>query len=252
MKTLTFVISCLTCILLANSFLYSNTVIGNLQNKKNNFNKQGITYSVSIENEQNSTSIIKCILTEKDKNKFFETLTSYTKTNYLLCDDKLYQVQVSTSFTAAPKLLLREDKSYQIQGNPNLYSLKFILCPEEMKKNILDEYYYEIPDYADCIVGDKITVNGYSCQILTKTITETIKNEQNFTTRQNITKMYITERYGYPTKIEYLYKNSYSNSADYDEGFSRATVNFTNFNTDVTNKLLELPENPFIIDYKKD
>ena len=233
MKNLKFVIFCVICFLFVNSFLYADTIIENFRNKRNSLNRQGVTYSVSVSDEDNATTTEKCIVTEKGKNKFFEISNSYTKTIYLLCDDKLYQIPFP-------------------QEKSRLYSFKVILFPEEIKKNILKQYDYEIPDYSGCIAGDKATVNGYDCRIVTKIITETIKqNEQDFTTRQNITRMYIAERYGYPTRIEYLYKNSYSNSADRDEGFSKATVNFTNFNTDLTNKLTELPENALVIDYKQ-
>jgi len=234
MKNLKFIVSCIGCFLFINSFLYADAVIENLQNKRNALNKQGITYSVSVDDEDNAVSIEKCSITEKGKNKFFEISNSYIKTRYLLCDNKLYQIPLS-------------------QDNSRLYSLKVILFPEENKNDILKQYDYEIPDYSGCVAGDKVTINGYDCQIIIKTITETIKGkEQNFITRQNITRMYIVEKYGYPTKIEYLYKNSYSNSENCDEGFSKATVNFTNFNLDLTNKLTDIPENAFVTDYKKD
>jgi len=233
MKILKIFICCIIYVLFTNSFLHADYTIEDFQNKKNALNKQGITYSVSVDDEDSAISIEKYIVAEKGKNKFFEISNSYTKIIYLLCGDKLYQIPLS-------------------QEMPRLYSLKVILFPGEIKNDILKQYNYEIPDYSDCIAGDKVIVNGYNCQIITKIITETIKqNEQNFITRQNITRMYVTERYGYPTKIEYLYKNSYSNSTDCDEGFSKATVNFTNFNTDLTNKLTELPENAFVTDYKK-
>ena len=234
MKNLKFVVSCIICFLFVNSFLYADNIIENLQNKRNTLNTQGITYSVSVDNEDKGTSTEKCIITEKGKNKFFEKINSLQKIMYLLCDDgKLYQI-------------------YTLQEPSVFYSLKAVILPEEIKKDILKQYDYEIPDYSECIVGDKVTVNGYNCQIITKIVTKTIKeNEQNFTTRQNITRMYVSERYGYPTRIEYLYKNSYSNSPDCDEGFSKATVNFIKFTTDLTNKLTELPEKAFVTDYKK-
>lgn len=231
MKILNYFIFCIICSVFINSSLYSYT-IEDLQNKRKQLNTEGITYSVSVDNEDHAISEAKCIITEKGKNKFFEIFNPYTTVNYLLCDDKLYQIPFLTAGT-------------------HLYSLKVIIFPEEIKKNILKEYNYEIPDYTDCTLGNDITVNGYQCKILIKAVTETIKeNEKNFTTRQDITRMYVTETYGYPTRIEYLYKNSYSNSTDCDEGFSKATVNFTNFNTDIANKTIELPENSFIVDYK--
>jgi len=234
MRILNFVVSYVICFLFANSFLYADNIIENLQTKRNTLNTQGITYSVSVDNEDNGTSTGKCVITEKGKNKFFEIVYSLQKTMYLLCDDgQLYQI-------------------YTLQDPSVFYSLKAVILPEEIKKDILEQYNYEIPDYSDCIAGDNVTVNGYTCQIITKILTKTIKeNEQNFITRQNITRMYVSERYGYPTRIEYLYKNSYSNSPDCDEGFSKATVNFINFTTDLTNKLTELPEKAFVTDYKK-
>ena len=95
----------------------------------------------------------------------------------------------------------------------------------------------------------KATTNGYQCQILQKVLSsKDTENEKGETIKeQKLLKIYVIEKYGYPTKIEYVSISKDAKGKELSKEITK-TINFTKFNTNTADKMLSLPDNALVID----
>jgi hypothetical protein len=215
------------------SIAYCDT-ISVLQTKKNNTQKNGITYTITFPGEYEGAEPIEYTISEKGKNKLFES-KDYAFSKYLLCDDKLYQV---------PGLIEEFDKNTPVQVT--------LLNTEKNDTIDVNNKHFKIPDYTNSKILKKATTNGYQCQILQKVLSsKDTENEKGETIKeQNLLKIYVIEKYGYPTKIEYVSISKDAKGKELSKEITK-TINFTKFNTNTADKMLSLPDNVIIIDPAK-
>jgi len=217
-------------LLIVSSLVYAD-VISDLQTKKNNTQKTGISYTVVIPGEDEGDFSKDCIITEKGNAKLFETSELGQQQMILLSDNKLYQV---------PALLKTEKQS----------PVPVMVLSGDAKSG-LDEKIekFKVPDYKDFKVAGKATVNGYPCQILTKIILSEQKETEDgekFLAEDSV-KVYVIEKYGYPTKIEFIFTSKNMKGKVLHNEIQN-TINFVKFNTNISDKILSLPKNAMVID----
>lgn len=210
------------------SVAYSD-IVSDLKAKKNISQKQGITYSVVLNNHQEE----KTIITEKGNNKLVKHYDMYTF-SYLFENGKVYSV---------PDQWQQTDKN-----SP----LMITVIPNEKAKDILEEY--KIPDYSEYKAVRKETVNGYPCQVLQKVVSSRDMEDEmgNTFNSQEISRIYVNEKNGYPVKIITYVRSKYKNEknyTDYDDKSSLyAELLLSDFSTDLSGKMLTLPKNAYVVD----
>ena len=215
--------------LFVSSFAYSD-IISDLKTKKNNTQKQGITYSVVLNNNKEE----KAIITEKGNNKLVKYYDMYNF-SYLFENGKVYSV---------PDQWQQFDKNSPIM-------ITLISSVKEMDK---DFEKYEIPNYSEYKVVRKETVNGYPCQVLHKIISsEDLEDEMGATfNKQEISRIYVNEKNGYPVKIITFVRSKYKNEKNYTDHDDKDSLNaemvLSDFSTNLSGKMLTLPKNAYIID----
>lgn len=217
-------------LLFISSIAYCDT-ISVLQAKKNTTQKNGITYTVTFPGEYEGAEQIEYTISEKGSNKLFES-KDYAFSKYLLCNDKLYQV---------PSLIEEFDKNTPIQVT--------LLNADRNDTIDVNNKNFKIPDYTNLKVLKKATTNGYPCQVLQKVLSsEDSENEKGEKIKtQNLLKIYVIEKYGYPTKIEYVSTTKDSKGKEISNEITKA-INFTKFSTNLSGKMLSLPEKVLVID----
>ena len=220
-----------TILLFISSFIFAEPLSPYFQGKKNNVQRQGITYTVILPPEKNSTDKRYYTVTEQGKNKLFES-EQYMNNRYLLSDNKVYQL---------PDLTDVSDDT-----------LVSILLLSSNARTMFDEQVenFTLPNYAGFVIEDKKVVNGYKCQVAYKVINEQKRfdeDDKKFIV-QRILKVYITEKYGYPTRMERVIRSKYPKETNWTEAIQEQdTVNIVNFNTDISGKNLTLPKNAFVV-----
>lgn len=220
-----------TSLLFVSSFVFADPLPPYFQGKKNNVQRQGITYTVVLPPEKNTTDERYYTVTEQGKTKLFES-EQYMNNKYLLIDDKVYQLPNLTEVsedTLVSILLLSSDAR--------------TMFDEQIEK-------FTFPNYAGFIVENKEVVNGYNCQVAYKVINEQKKldeDDKRFTV-QRVLKVYIAEKYGYPTRMERVIRSKYPKETKWTEAVQEQdTVNIINFNMDISGKNLALPKNAFVV-----
>ena len=212
-------------LLFVSSVAYSD-MIGDLKIKKNNTQKQGITYTVT----ENDKQLEKIIITEKGNNKLVKNFDMYDY-SYLFENGKVYVIP---------------DQWQQMGANVPLM-INLFHDTTELNKNF-DKY--KIPDYSGFKVVRRETVDGNACQLLQKVIStkKMVDEYNNPFTIQQIMRIYVTEKYGYPAKIEFYSRSKYDTEKDYTDNDIDSTIYFTEFSTDLSGKLLALPKNAYVVD----
>lgn len=229
MKKLSAVLATLICTV---SIVYSAADVSTyLQVKKNSMQEQGITYTVILPGEYESDSKRKFTISERGNSKLFES-EEYGGNKYLVCDNKMYQLP-------------------DLPESSKVTLLSAIVLPEDAKENI--EYDFktlENLNYKEFVLLNKGIANGYRCQALEKVVSEKkMLDEYNkpFTV-QRVLKFYVTELYGYPTRIEHIIRSKYKKETDWNSAVQKEnTVNIINFSNDISKKMLTLPKNTFVI-----
>ena len=216
--------------LFVSSVMYAD-VISDLQAKKNNTQKNGISYTVVVPGEDEGDSSKEYTITEKGNAKLFEAPEFEQQNMILDSDNKLYQI---------PNLLKTEKQS----------PIPVIVLSGDAKSGIDEKMEkFKIPDYKNFKVTGKSTVNGYQCQVLQKVISsqEIAEDKNDKFVAQDSMKVYVIEKYGYPTKIEFISTSKdmkgkiLHNSID-------SYIDFVKFNTNISDKILSLPKNAMVID----
>ncbi|MCR4662734.1 MAG: hypothetical protein K5622_02455 [Endomicrobiaceae bacterium] len=225
-------LSSLICLslLFISSFVYAD-IISDLQTKKNNTQKTGISYTVVIPGESEGDSPKEYVMTEKGNSKLFEYKENHIEFMYLITDNKLYQI---------PGLLKTEKKS----------PVPVTVLTDDAKSNIEEETEkFKFPDYKGFKVVGKSTVNGYQCQILQKVVSSReIQEDKNdkFVAQDSI-KIYVIEKYGYPAKIENIF-TSKDMKGKVLHNEVQNTIDFVKFTTNISDKILSLPKNAMVVD----
>lgn len=200
------------------------------QAKRNNAQRQGITYTVILPPEYKDEDPVEYIVTEQGKDKLFES-DQYGTNKYLLKDNKVYQIPDLTKVPEGALVSIAV-----LSGDARA------AFDEKTDK-------FKVPNYAGFVMEKKETVNGFQCQVATKVIKEERKldeYERKFTV-QRILRVYITEKYGYPTRMERIIRSKYPRETNWTEAIQEQdTVNIINFNTETSWKNLTLPKNAFI------
>lgn len=217
-------------LLFTTSFVYAD-VISNLQTKKNNTQKAGISYTVVVPVEDEGDSPKEYTITEKGNSKLFEAPEFEQQNMILDSDNKLYQI---------PNILKTEKQS----------PIPVIVLSGDAKSGIDEKMkQFKIPEYKNFKVTGKSTTNGYQCQVLQKIISsqEIAEDKNDKFVAQSSMKVYVIEKYGYPTKIEFISTSKdmkgkiLHNSVD-------SYIDFVKFNTNISDKILSLPKNATVID----
>lgn len=214
--------------LLIYSFAYCD-IVSDLQAKKNNNQETGIYYDVVVPGEYDGKKPVKYSITEKEGNKLFES-SNFQDKMYLLADGKLFQIPSSAELDPmAPTTV--------------------VLLGEDVKA-IIDEYdkKFQIPDYTNAEVIGSAKVNGYQCKILQKIVSDKEmknKNGSKFKS-QSLLKMYVTEKFGYPTRIENIFKTQDIKGTEI-ESEVKNTIDFVKFRTNIASKFITIPVNAMII-----
>ena len=229
MKISSFIISSL---MLLTSFVYAANLAPYLQVKKNSTKNTGITYTAVLPGEYEGDAPREFIITERGDNKLLES-KEYTNNKYLLCDNKIYQV---------PELP---------ESLKDMVLSVVVLSGDE--KESMDEEFgkFKIPDYKEFSALNKETVNGYQCQVAEKVLDEKKMFDESNTqfTVQRVLKVYIIEKYGYPTRIERITRSKYAKETKWTSAVQEEdTINFVDFDTDISKKMLSLPKNAFVVD----
>ena len=216
--------------LFVSSIMYAD-VISDLQAKKNNTQKNGISYTVVVPGEDEGDSSKEYTITEKGNAKLFEAPEFEQQNMILDSDNKLYQI---------PNLLKTEKKS----------PIPVIVLSGDAKSGIDEKMEkFKIPDYKNFKIVGKTTANGYQCQVLQKVLlSQEIQEDKNDKfVAQDSMKVYVIEKYGYPTKIEFIStskdmkgKTLHNNVDSY--------IDFVKFNTNISDKIISLPKNAMVID----
>ena len=217
-------------LLFTTSFAYAD-IVSDLQTKKNNTQKTGISYTVVIPGEDEDDSNKEYTVTEKGNSKSFEAPEYEQQHVILFSDNKLYQV---------PALLKTEKNS----------PIPVIVLSGDAKSGV-DEQIKEckIPDYKDFKVVGKATVNGYQCQVLLKTVSsQEIQEDKNdkFLSQESL-KIYVIEKNGYPTRIEKVF-TSKDMKGKVLHNEAKIAMDFVKFNTNLSGKILSLPKNAMVVD----
>ena len=212
------------------SFIYAD-VISDLQAKKNNTQKTGISYTVVVPGEDEGDSSTEYTITEKGNAKLFEAPEFEQQNMILDSDNKLYQI---------PNLLKTEKQS----------PIPVIVLSGDAKSGIDEKMkQFKIPDYKNFKVAGKSTVNGYQCQVLQKIISsqEIAEDKNDKFIAQDSMKVYVIEKNGYPAKIEFI-----STSKDMKGKILHnevdSYIDFVKFNTNISDKIISLPKNAMVID----
>lgn len=217
-------------LLFITSVVYAD-IISDLQTKKNNTQKTGVSYTVVIPGEYEGDSPKEYIITEKGNSKLFEAPEFEQQNMILDSDNKLYQI---------PNILKTEKQS----------PVPVIVLSGDAKSGINEKMEkFKIPDYKNFKVTGKSTTNGYQCQVLQKIISsqEIAEDKNDKFVAQDSMKVYVIEKYGYPTKIEFISTSKdmkgkiLHNSID-------SYIDFVKFNTNISDKILSLPKNAMVID----
>ena len=179
MKLLNLVI---VSLFVVSSVAYSD-IVSDLKVKKNNSQKQGITYSVVLNGHQEE----KVIVTEKGNNKLVKHYDMYT---------------------SVPDQWQQTDKT-----SP----LMITVIPNEKAKDLFEEY--KIPDYSGYKAVRKETVNGYPCQVLQKVVSSKDMEDEmgNTFNSQEISRIYVNEKNGYPVKVITYVRSKYKTEKDYTD-----------------------------------
>ena len=211
--------------------IFADVLPPSFQAKRNIIQRQGITYTVILPSEYEDEEPIEYVVTERGKDKLFES-DKYGPNKYLLKDNKVYQIP---DLTKVP-----EDALVSISVLTGDARAAF---DEETEK-------FRVPNYAEFVAEKKETVNGFQCQVASKVIKEERKldeYERRFTV-QRVLRVYIVEKYGYPTRMERLIRSKYPRETNWTEALMEEdTVNIIDFNTGTTWKNLSLPKNSFIV-----
>ena len=219
-----------TSLLFIVSFAFAEPLPPYFQGKKNNIQRQGITYTVILPPEFNGTDERIYTVTEQGKNKLFES-DLYMNNKYILTDNKVYQIP---DLTRVPE--------------GALVSIA-ILSGDAREEFDEQTDKFKVPNYAGFVLESKETVNGFPCQVATKILNEERKlddYEKKFTV-QRVLIVYITEKYGYPTRMERIIRSKYPRETSWTEAIQEQdTVNIIDFNTDTSEKDLTLPKNAFV------
>ena len=213
------------------SFLVYADVISDLQTKKNNTQKAGVSYTIVIPGEKEGDSPREFVMTEKGNNKLFEYNADNAEMLYLLSDNKLYQI---------PGLLKTEKKS----------PVPVIVLTDDAKSSIEETTdKFKFPDYKDFKVVGKSNTNGYQCQVLQKVVSsrEIQEDKNDKFVSQELLKIYVVEKYGYPTKIEQIYISKDMKGKELHKEVS-GTIDFIKFTTNISDKILSLPKNAMVVD----
>ena len=225
MKLLNLVI---VSLFVVSSVAYSD-IVSDLKVKKNNSQKQGITYSVVLNGHQGE----KAIITEKGNNKLVKQYDMYTF-SYLFENGKVYSV---------PDQWQQTDKN-----SP----LMITVIPNEKTKDLFEEY--KIPDYSGYKAVRKETVNGYPCQVLQKVVSSKDMEDEmgNTFNTQEISRIYVNEKNGYPVKVITYVRSKYKTEKDYTDYDDKESLNaemlLSDFSTNLSGKMLTLPKNAYIVD----
>ncbi|MBO7431476.1 MAG: hypothetical protein J6U02_01085 [Elusimicrobia bacterium] len=217
-------------LMFVSSLVYAD-VISDLQTKKNNTQKAGISYTVVVPGEEAGVSSKEYIITEKGNAKLFEISENEQQNMILDSDNKLYQI---------PNILKTEKKS----------PIPVIVLSGDAKSGINEKMEkFKIPDYKDFKIAGKSTANGYQCQVLQKIISsrEIAEDKNDKFVAQNLMKVYVVEKYGYPTKIEFI-STSKDMKGKILHNNTDSYIDFIKFNTNISDKILSLPKNAMVID----
>ena len=217
-------------LLVTTSFAYAD-IISDLQTKKNNTQKAGISYTVVVPGEDDGDSPKEYTITEKENSKLFEAPEFEQQNMILASDNKLYQI---------PALLKTEKHS----------PIPVIALSGDAKEGIDEKMkQFKIPDYKNFKVVGKSTTNGYQCQVLEKIISsqEIAEDKNDKFVAQDLMKVYVIEKYGYPTKIEFIsISKDMKGKVLHNEVDSY--MDFVKFNTNISDKIISLPKNAMVID----
>ena len=217
-------------LLFVTSVTYAD-IVSDLQAKKNNTQKTGISYTVVISGNHDGEAPKEYVLTEKGSSTLFEYKENYIQQMYLISDNKLYQI---------PDILKTEKQS----------PIPVTILTDDAKTNIEEEMVkFKIPNYADFKVAGKTTVNGYQCQVLQKIVSnrEVQEDKNDKFVAQDSIKVYVIEKYGYPTKIENLF-TSKDMKGKVLHNEVQDTIDFVKFTTNISDKIISLPKNAMVID----
>lgn len=217
-------------LLFVSSLVYAD-VISDLQTKKNNTQKTGISYTVVVPGEYEGDSSKEYTITEKGNAKLFEALDNEQQNMILDSDNKLYQI---------PNILKTEKKS----------PVPVIVLSGDAKSGIDEKMEkFKIPDYKNFKVTGKATANGYQCQVLQKIISsqEIAEDKNDKFVAQDLMKVYVVEKNGYPTKIEFI-STSKDMKGKVLHNEVGDTIDFIKFNTNISDKIISLPKNAMVID----
>ena len=217
-------------LLFVTSVAYAD-IISDLQIKKNNAQKAGISYTVVVPGEDEGDSKKEYIITEKGNTKLFEAPEFEQQNMILDSDNKLYQI---------PNILKTEKKS----------PIPVIVLSGDAKSGIDEKMkQFKIPDYKNFKVIGKSTTNGYQCQVLQKIISdqEIAEDKNDKFIAQDSMKVYVIEKYGYPTKIEFIHTSKDMKGKTLHNEVD-SYIDFVKFNTNISDKILSLPKNAMVID----
>ena len=212
------------------SFVYAD-IVSDLQAKKNNTQKAGISYTVVVPGDYDGADSKEYVMTEKGSSKLLEYKENYIEYMYLISDNKLYQI---------PALLKTEKKS----------PIPVTVLTDDAKTSIEEEMVkFKIPDYKDFKVIGKATVNGYQCQVLQKVVSSReVQEDKDYKfVAQDSIKVYVIEKNGYPTKIENIFTSKDMKGKVLHNEIND-TINFVKFNTNISDKILSLPKNAMVVD----
>ena len=108
---------------------------------------------------------------------------------------------------------------------------------------------FKIPDYKDFKALGKATVNGYQCQVLQKVVSSReIQEDKNYKfLSQELLKVYVVEKNGYPAKIENV-STSKDMKGKVLHNEVQDTINFVKFTANISDKILSLPKNAMVVD----
>ena len=217
-------------ILFVTSVVYAD-IVSDLQIKKNNIQKTGISYTVVVPGEDEGESSKEYTITEKGNAKLFEAPEFEQQNMILDSDNKLYQI---------PSILKTEKQS----------PIPVMVLSGDAKSGIDEKMkQFKIPDYKNFKVVGKSTTNGYQCQVLQKVISsqEIAEDKNDKFIAQDSIKVYVIEKYGYPTKIEFIYTSKDMKGKVLHNRVD-SYIDFVKFNTNISDKILSLPKNAMVID----
>ena len=217
-------------LLFVSSLVYSD-INSDLQIKKDNTQKAGISYTVVVSGDSNGDSPKEYTITEKGNAKLFEAQAYEQEHMILVSDNKMYQIPAilkTERQLPLPVIVLSGDARSGFD--------------KEMEK-------FKVPDYKDFKVAGKETANGYQCQVLTKVLSSEQREDEyggKYLTQDSM-KVYVTEKYGYPTKIESVF-TSKDMKGNVIHNEVSSTIDYVKFNTNISDKIISLPKNAMVMD----